>query len=355
MNKTPLNEMHRESGGRLVEFAGWELPLHFGSQLEEHHAVRRNAGIFDVSHMTILDLEGENGNAFLRTVLANDIDALERSGQAQYGCLLNEQAGIVDDLMVFRRGHHRFRLITNAATRDKVMAWLQKHIASFSATMTLRSDLAMLAVQGPRAKNLTDGCFPTELREKLPFLKPFELTELDEWFIATTGYTGEEGYEIVLPLAEAPGLWRKLVAAGVKPCGLGARDTLRLEAGLRLYGLDMDETVSPLESGLGWTVAWQPEERIFIGREALEAQRQRGDLRRFVGLVLEDPGVLRSGQRVIVPNLGEGRVTSGGYSPTLDCSIAFARIPPGQDEYCQVEIRGQMKKARIISPRFIKR
>jgi aminomethyltransferase len=353
--KTALNTVHRAFGGRLVEFAGWELPLHFGSQVEEHHAVRREAGMFDVSHMTVLDLEGRDSLAFLRILLANDIAGPGRSSKALYSCMLNERGGVVDDLMVFRRDRDRFRLVANAATRERVMAWIGRQAEPFSVAVEPRGDLAMIAVQGPEARARADGCFSAGLREAVAPLARFGSAEADGWFVSRTGYTGEDGYEILLPCPAAADFWRALASAGISPCGLGARDTLRLEAGLCLYGADMDETVSPLEAGLEWTVAFDPAERAFIGRAALEARRGRGALRRFTGLVLEDKGILRAGQRVLVPEAGEGVVTSGGYAPTLGRSIGFARLPPGNYDRCRVEIRGRSKEARITPTRFVER
>jgi aminomethyltransferase len=353
VQRTVLNTIHREYGGCMVEFAGWELPLHFGSQLEEHRAVRREAGMFDVSHMSILDLEGSETFAFLRMLLANDIERLKKPGQALYTCLLNEAGGILDDMIVFRREYERFRLIGNASTRGKVTDWIAPRAAAYDVRVAVRPDLAIIAVQGPEARRKTHACLPTEFLKSVARLAPFECAEADDWFISRTGYTGEDGYEIILPQDAASDLWRALAAAGVQACGLGARDTLRLEAGLRLYGMDMDETVTPLESGLDWTVAFEPTERNFVGRSSLEAQRRTGGLRRFVGLVLEDKGVLRHGQRVVVPEFGEGVVTSGIFSPTLNRSIAFARLPPGQYDHGLVDIRGHLKPARVTAPRFL--
>ncbi|MBP1148221.1 glycine cleavage system aminomethyltransferase GcvT [Methylocaldum sp. RMAD-M] len=354
VRKTILNEIHRQAGGRMVEFAGWELPLHYGSQLEEHHAVRRDAGVFDVSHMTVIDLDGADCGRFLRMLLANDVDRLSGPGKALYSCVLNESGGILDDLTVFRRAGDRFRIVSNAATRDKVISWIQRQVSGFSVGFLPRQDLAIIAAQGPETRRKARDGLPSELHAAVMSLAPFEFAEADDWFLSCSGYTGEDGLEIILPQADAAALWAVLIANGFRPCGLGARDTLRLEAGMRLYGLDMDETVSPLESGLGWTVAWEPVERQFIGRKALEEQRKIGQLRRFVGLVLNDKGVLRHGQKVVVPPFGEGVVTSGIFSPTLNRSVGFARLPPGSYERAWVEIRGQSKEAWITPPRFVR-
>jgi len=352
--KTVLNDIHRRAGGRMVEFAGWELPLHYGSQLEEHRAVRRDAGIFDVSHMAVTDIEGADCRGFLQKLLANDIDRLNDPGKALYSCMLNENGGILDDLTVFRRAGGRFRIVSNAATRGKVTAWMQRQASGFSLSILPRQDLAIIAAQGPEARRKAHDCLPIEWREAVESLASFEFAEAGDWFVSCSGYTGEDGLEIILPQADAPALWTALTANGFRPCGLGARDTLRLEAGMRLYGQDMDETVTPLETALGWTVAFEPAERLFIGRNALEAQRKTGPLRRFVGLVLKDKGVLRHGQKVVVPPFGEGIVTSGIFSPTLNCSIAFARLPPGSYERAWVDIRGQLKESWITPPRFVR-
>ncbi|MGZ8219009.1 glycine cleavage system aminomethyltransferase GcvT [Methylomagnum sp.] len=351
--QTILYDTHREFGGRLVEFAGWDLPLHFGSQLEEHRAVRRDAGMFDVSHMAIFDLDGPEAQAFLRMLLANDIARLDGDGRALYTCVLNESGGVIDDAIAYRRTDGRFRLVSNAATRDRVTAWITGHAVGRAVRATPRPDLAIIAVQGPEARGKSRACLPPEFRDAADALPSFGFVESGEWFVARTGYTGEDGYEIILPVDAAPGLWRGLASAGVAPCGLGARDTLRLEAGLALSGQDMDETVTPLESGLTWTVAFDPAERDFIGRASLEAQRRAGGLRRFVGLLLDEPGVLRHGQRVVVPEEGEGIVTSGIYSPTLGGSIAFARLPAGGYGDCWVDIRGRLKAARVVGRRFL--
>lgn len=353
-SKTALYELHREFGGRLVEFAGWELPLHFGSQLDEHRTVRRNAGMFDVSHMTILDLEGPETRAFLRRLLANDIARIDDAVGGLYTCLLNESGGVIDDAIVYRRAGGGFRLVSNAATRDRVVTWVKEHAVRYETRVETRPDLAIIAVQGPAARNEAESCLPPALRQAAASLPPFGCAEAGGWFVARTGYTGEDGYEIIFPEGEAPALWRRLAAAGVAPCGLGARDTLRLEAGLCLSGQDMDESVTPLECGLAWTCAFEPAGRDFIGRIALEARRRAGGLRRFVGLVLEEQGVLRHGQAVVVPDIGEGIVTSGIFSPTLNRSIAFARLPAGDYGHCLVDIRGRLRTARVTGLRFLR-
>ena len=352
--RTPLYSEHVAAGAKLVDFAGWEMPLHYGSQLEEHHQVRRDAGVFDVSHMTVVDLEGAGAEDFLRHLLANDVAKLKSPGKALYGCMLTLEGGVIDDLITYWLGGERYRVVVNAATHDKDLAWMREQAGEFAVTLHERADLAMLAVQGPNARERAAGVLGGADAEAALALKPFSGAELGERFVARTGYTGEDGFEIMLPADEAAAFWRALLAAGVKPIGLGARDTLRLEAGMNLYGTDMDETISPLECGLAWTVAWEPAERDFIGREALERQRETGAQRRFVGLVLEGRGVLRGHQRVVVEGVGEGETTSGTFSPTLGVAIALARVPADTGERCEVDIRGKLHAARVVKPPFVR-
>ncbi|MFU8821126.1 MAG: glycine cleavage system aminomethyltransferase GcvT [Gammaproteobacteria bacterium] len=352
-DKTPLHGEHERLGARIVDFGGWDMPLHYGSQVEEHHAVRSDAGLFDVSHMTVVDLEGPEARAWLRRLLANDVARLQSPGKALYTCMLNEDGGVIDDLIVYYLGPERFRLVVNAATRAKDLAWLERQAAGAGLSVLERPELAMLAVQGPNARAKAAALLRAEGRAAALELEPFTAVQVGELFVARTGYTGEDGWEIILPGDQAAEAWRALVAAGIRPCGLGARDTLRLEAGMNLYGQDMDETTSPLESGLGWTVAWEPAEREFIGRAALEAQRAAGPGRRLVGLLLEDRGVLRAHQRIVTAT-GEGEVTSGTFSPTLGRSIGFARVPAGAGERVQVDVRGRLLEARVVRPPFVR-
>ena len=352
--KTALFEEHLQAGARMVEFAGWEMPLHYGSQVAEHHAVRRAAGMFDVSHMAVVDLSGSQTTHFLRRLLTNDV-ALLPHGKALYGCMLNVEGGVIDDLITYRFSDTDYRLVVNAATRDKDLAWMRRQSERFDVRIRERDDLSMLAVQGPQARALATPLLPEKLRGPAEALAPFAAAGDGEAMVARTGYTGEDGFEILLPHADIVPLWRALRAAGVQPCGLGARDTLRLEAGLNLYGTDMDETVTPLECGLGWTVTWEPPGRRFIGRPALERQRAAGGLPRWVGLVLEGKGVLRNHLPVYLADGRQGEITSGGFSPTLQRSIAMARIPAGDDTRCEVEIRGRRQPARIVKLPFVRR
>lgn len=352
-NRTPLFEEHQAAGGKIVDFAGWDMPINYGSQIEEHNQVRNDAGVFDVSHMVVVDLEGDRVRDFLRYLLANDVAKLKDSGKALYSCMLNEDGGVIDDLIVYYLRDDFFRMVVNAGTREKDLAWLEKQAPAFSVSITERPELAMLAVQGPNARDRVIGLLDAETGKAAAELKPFFGMFAGDWFIARTGYTGEDGFEIMLPAGEAPAFWQQLLAAGVKPTGLGARDTLRLEAGMNLYGSDMDESTSPLESALGWTIAWEPADRDFIGRAVIEKQRADGIGRKLVGLLLEDKGVLRNHQKVVAGN-GEGEITSGSFSPTLQRAIAFARVPKDTGEGCQVDVRGKLLNARVVKPPFVR-
>jgi aminomethyltransferase len=350
LDRTPLFDSHVAAGARMVDFGGWEMPLHYGSQLEEHHAVRRAVGVFDVSHMTIIDVDGADAEALLRHLMANDVARLTGPGRAQYGLLLNDAGGVVDDLIVYRRAAG-YRAVVNASTRAKVLRWFTDHAVGFPhAKIEPRPDLAMLAVQGPQAVArfiAVSGIAATD------GLATFEMLEEGALMVARTGYTGEDGVEVMLPADDGIALWRKLLDAGVVPAGLAARDTLRLEAGLNLYGQDMTEATAPQESNLGWTVAWDPANRDFIGRSALEAQRAAGFPRKLSGVVLDAKGVLRHGQRVVTA-AGDGEITSGIFSPTLGYSIALARLPRAAKGSCQVEIRGKLLPCRIVRPPFVR-
>ena len=352
--RTALHAEHVALGARMVPFGGWDMPLHYGSQLEEHHAVRRAAGVFDVSHMLALDLSGPGAQPYLRRLLANDVARLRSPGKALYSCMLNPAGGVIDDLIVYSLAADVFRVVVNAGTAPKDLAWMTAQAAGFEVSLSPRRDLAMLAVQGPAARAAVLPLLAAALRERAQGLASFSAVTDGEWLVARTGYTGEDGFELTLPNAEAPASWRALLAAGVRPCGLGARDTLRLEAGMNLYGQDMDESVSPLESGLTWTVAFDPPERDFVGRSALAALRAHGGLRRFVGLLLEDKGVLRAHQKVFAGDREIGEITSGGYAPTLDRSIALARVAGVVGDRCTVEVRGRRLTALVVQPPFVR-
>jgi len=351
-NKTVLNATHRALGAKMVDFGGWDMPLNYGSQIEEHHAVRRDAGMFDVSHMTVVDLHGANVRAFLRKLVANSVDKLKTPGKALYSCMLNERGGVIDDLIIYFLAEDFFRVVVNAATRDKDLAWIERQAQPFGVKVTERRDLAMIAVQGPNARAKVQSLLSPAVREKAAKLGKFVACEGDGLFIARTGYTGEDGYEIIVPEAQAVDLWNRLQAAGVAPAGLGARDTLRLEAGMNLYGQDMDEGVTPWEAGLAWTVALD-EGRDFIGRTALETQKAEGVKRAMIGLVMDEKGVLRHGQRVVTP-AGDGEILSGTFSPTLGRAIAFARVPAGALDRAEVDIRGKLVPVRAVKYPFVR-
>jgi len=350
VQRTPLHAAHAAAGARLVAFAGWEMPLHYGSQIEEHHAVRRDAGVFDTSHMLALDIEGAGATAFLRHALANDVARLSVSGKALYSCLLAWDGGVLDDLIVYFLGENRYRAVLNAATAQVDLDWLRR-LAPAGTALLPRHDLAMLAVQGPRAGERLGSAFP-ELRPALEALRPFSCAESGDRFIARTGYTGEDGFELLLPAAQAVPNWERLLASGARPCGLGARDTLRLEAGMNLNGQDMDPSLAPAECALGWTVALDGA-RDFVGRAALA---RRTASRRLLGLVLEERGGVLRPQLAVRGAHGEGVITSGSFSPTLNASIALARLPaasaPG--ERVQVELRGKPLAARVVKPPFVR-
>ncbi len=352
--QTPLFEAHVAANAKIVDFGGWDMPLHYGSQIEEHHVVRSDAGMFDVSHMTIVDLKGDKVRDFLKYLLANNIDRLKQPGKALYSCMLNDNGGVIDDLITYYIDDNYFRTVVNAATRDKDLAWIEKQAAEFNVQVSVRDDLAMIAVQGPNARDKAN----TVLGEKAQTagqLGAFFIAMFDDGMaVARTGYTGEDGYEIMVPATQAIELWNSLLAAGVSPAGLGARDTLRLEAGMNLYGSDMTEQTSPLVSALGWTIAWEPAERDFIGRKALEAQREQGASQKLVGLVLEQKGVLRDHQKVVLDGLEAGEITSGSFSPTLGKAIAFARVSANVGEHAKVDIRGKQVDVKVVKPPFVR-
>ncbi len=352
--RTPFYDIHVAAGAKIVDFGGWDMPLHYGSQLEEHHIVRRDAGMFDVSHMTILEVRGVDAKAYLQHLLANDVAKLKESGKALYSGMLNEQGGVVDDLIVYYRNDQYYRVVVNASTRDKDIAWMENQAQGFAVSIEHNRGLAMLAIQGPQAREKAHVALGALATEAVKNQGIFFGTEVNGWFIARTGYTGEDGYEIMLPLHEVQNFWDKLRAAGVAPCGLGARDTLRLEAGMNLYGNDMDESISPLQANMAWCVAWEPSDRQFVGRAAIAAEKAAGVKQKLVGLVFQDKGVPRSHQKVIVPGGGEGEVTSGTFSPTLQVGIAMARVPAGVGTDVQVDVRGKLIPAKVVKVGFVR-
>ena len=352
--QTPLYQQHIDLNGQMVDFAGWQLPARYQGLMKEHHAVRQAAGLFDVSHMTIVDIQGNQAAAFLRRLVANNIDKLTTPGKALYTCMLNEQGGILDDLIVYHFASDDYRIVVNAATRDQDLAWVNQQATDFDVSITERPELALLALQGPQAEDQLCQQLSNQANA-IRSLKPFNALRDNDTTIARTGYTGEDGFEIMLPADAAVNLWKVLIAAGVTPCGLGARDTLRLEAGMCLYGQDMDTSVSPLESGLGWTVAWEPEDRDFIGRTALAEQKVQGVTQKLVGLVIDQRTVMRSGYKVFVGDSQVGVITSGTFSPTVEKPIGMARVNRDVQNQCEVKIRGKRLPARVVKPMFVRK
>ncbi len=355
-HRTALFETHQQAGGKIVDFGGWDMPLNYGSQIEEHNAVRERAGMFDVSHMTVIDIAGADARAYLRKLVTHDVAKLDdKPGKALYSGMLNEQGGVVDDLIIYYNGATDYRVVVNCATREKDLEWMGKQAQELDVTLTERPDFAMIAVQGPEAIALTKSVVSDDAKAAIDQLQPFFARDVDGWYIARTGYTGEDGLEIMVPGDQAPDFWVRLQEAGVAPCGLAARDTLRLEAGMNLYGNDMTDDVSPLEANMGWTVTWEPDDRNFVGRAALAAQKADGVKNKLVGLVFEGRGVLRAGMRVVVEGADrEGIITSGAFSPTLGAAIAFARVPVEVGEKVEVEVRGKLAPARVVKPCFVR-
>jgi aminomethyltransferase len=368
LKATPLNSVHRAAGAKMVDFGGWDMPVNYGSQIEEHHAVRSDAGMFDVSHMCVVDLEGANVRAFLRGLLANNVDKLQVAGKALYSCMLNPQGGVIDDLIVYFFNEHWFRLVVNAGTAEKDIAWIRERNETNGSGLSItprRADLvanpgsdgiALVAVQGPNARAKVWQVLPA-IQAASEGLKPFNAvivkdTPFGEVMVARTGYTGEDGFEIGVPASQVDALWNALAAAGVKPAGLGARDTLRLEAGMNLYGQDMDDTVSPLDAGLAWTVDLAAE-RDFTGKAAL----QRGQQQNFVGLILrEKGGILRAHQKVLAASGNVGEITSGTFSPSMQQAIALARVPMDVaiGDTVHVEIRDKKLAASVVKLPFVR-
>lgn len=364
--QTPLYKWHQSNNGKIVDFSGWDMPVNYGSQIEEHHTVRQAAGMFDVSHMTVVDVTGIDAKAYLQKLLANDVERIDNVvGKALYSGMLNESGGVIDDLIVYNMGNDAegvqwYRTVVNCGTREKDLAWMALQAAPFVVAVNERADLAMIAVQGPQAIALHNQIAPAELAAKINDLDVFQGVESGESFYARTGYTGEDGLEIIVPNRDVVALWEALMTVGVRACGLGARDTLRLEAGMNLYGHEMDDTVSPLVANMAWTVAWQPESRDFVGRDVIVSEKQQGVKQKLVGLVMRAKGVLRAHQKVVaITDAGdelEGEITSGTFSPTLGYSIALARVPAGVvvGQQCVVEIRNKRVSVEVTKPCFVR-
>ncbi|MBP9721847.1 MAG: glycine cleavage system aminomethyltransferase GcvT [Gammaproteobacteria bacterium] len=368
INKTSLWDEHAKLGAKFTDFAGVNMPIHYGSQISEHLAVRTKAGVFDVSHMAVIDITGPASTSFLRYILTNDVTEA-KTGQAIYSCMCNEQGGIIDDLIVYNLGNNTYRLVVNAGTWEKDLDWLKSNQQNYNVDIAKLDNFSILALQGPEALNVLLKVIKNLSNLSNLFdLKPFECLFNSEIFIARTGYTGEDGFEIIISDNKVKDFWQKLIDNNVQPCGLGARDTLRLEAGLSLYGTDMDEVTMPINSGLGWTVALEDQSRDFVGKSAIleqkELQLNSRSKTRMIGLILEEKGVLRHGMKVVLENLdpGEGIITSGTYSPTLECSIAIARVNVQKSEdikdikdiNCNVVIRDKLVPVKVVSYPFVR-
>ena len=351
--RTPLYDMHLALGAKMVDFNGWDMPLHYGSQVEEHHHVRNECGVFDISHMSIFDIHGGQAQAFLQHLLSNDVALLDTAGRAQHSLLLNEQGGVIDDVMAFRTDSG-YRLVSNAVTRERVQNWLEQHAQTFASTVTWRNDLCLFSIQGPLTRERLASILSSTRANLIKNLKHLETAVDGDWLISCLGYTGEDGIEIMLPAKQAIDFINELVGAGITPIGIGARDTLRLEAGFNLYGLEINEQVSPLIANMDDLICWQPPSRDFIGRSALQAQRESGITEKLVGLVLEERGVLRAGQPVRIDKQITGMITSGSFSPTLGKAIALARVPMHTGDRGEVEIRRKWFPVRIVKPRFVR-
>lgn len=348
---TPLHQVHVDSGAKMVDFSGWMMPLHYGSQIEEHKEVRNNVGLFDVSHMAAVDVRGGQAVEFLRFLLANDVERLDY-GEALYTLMLNTAGGVVDDLLAYAVAENFYRLVINAGNRESDMAWMIEVASAFEVDLTLREDLGILALQGPQAAAVLSAVYP-ELGDAIAHTGRFKFFLNDDLMVARTGYTGEDGFELILPASELMTMWSALVNVGAIPCGLGARDTLRLEAGMCLYGHEMDQQISPLEAGLGWTIAWTPEDRDFIGKAPVTAQREAGPQKKLIGLELQDRGVLRQGQTLWDGDELVGEITSGSFSPVLGKSIALARVAVSVSGEVLVEMRGKRLTAGVVRPPFV--
>lgn len=351
MKTTCLHQAHIDAGAKMVDFGGWDMPINYGSQIEEHHAVRKDKGMFDVSHMTVVDLVGSESEKFLLKLLANDVRKLV-DGKALYSTMLNENGGIIDDLIVYKRSNNNYRIVVNAGTREKDLAWFTKQIVGFDAQITEKPQLAMIAVQGPKAIEACLSVLPDDIAKQLSELKKFCAIDSDDYFIGRTGYTGEDGVEILITEENAVDLWNKLLQADVKPCGLGARDTLRLEAGMHLYGQDMNDDISPLECGLTWTI--RKIDVDFIGADALEKQRQAGITKKMTGVVLTERGILRHGQQLIDENGLTGTITSGSFSPSTEVAIAMAIVDKNMGDDVKVQIRKKQLPVKLVKLPFVR-
>ena len=354
MQRTVFYPEHIQAKAKMVEFCGWEMPINYGSQIKEHEAVRTDAGMFDVSHMAITDVSGADAKKLLQHLITNDVAKLEKSGfgKALYSGMLNNQGKVIDDLIVYYTSFG-YRLVTNAGTYTKDIAWIKQQAARFAVELIERKDLAILAVQGPNAIAKVSAIKP-QLAQQISQLKPFSSVVDGDTFYARTGYTGEDGLEIMVPNTHAVQLWQQLLSQNVVPCGLAARDTLRLEAGMNLYGHDMDETISPSECNMDWVVDIKDTNRDFIGKSAYEDFVGKGDVQRQTGLVMLGKGILREGQKVMHNGQQVGVITSGTFSPSLKLSIAMARVNTAVTDGVSVEIRGNFEPVQVVKLPFVR-
>ncbi len=353
LKQTPLAGWHESHGGRMVDFAGWYMPVQYTSIMDEHRAVRSGVGLFDISHMARLLVEGSGAGAWLQSLVPNDVSRLV-DGKALYSALCREDGGILDDLVILRLAADRYLVVVNAAPHEKDVRWFEKHLPSSGVTLTEKSiDWAMIAVQGPKALSALSPWLPG--LASMAFYTGREADILGaKSIVSRSGYTGEDGFELCVPAGAAPEIWERLIAGGAKPCGLGSRDTLRLEAGLLLYGQDMDETTTPLEVGLGWTVKLEKGE--FIGRAGLVKQKAEGTPRTLVAIEMAEPGIPRHGCDVVVDGRKVGVVTSGTRGPTLgrDIGLAFIESAAVQSDL-KIVIHGDARRAKITKKPFYRR
>ncbi len=356
LKKTPLNEIEKELGGKMVDFGGWELPVQFSGILDEHEAVRTRVGVFDVSHMGEVTVKGRGALSMLQKATCNDVSKLE-DGRAQYNGLLYPTAGFVDDILIYRNAPDDYFIVVNASNSDKDYEWFRECAKGFDADVrNLSAEYAQLAIQGPQAEKLLQPMTDVEL-SKMKYYR-FGKGKVDgvAAIVSRTGYTGEDGFEVYVSPEHSTRIMRKIIAAGAKPCGLGARDTLRLEAKMALYGNDIDHTTTPLEADLGWIV--KLDKGDFNGRDVLRRENAEGVRRRLVGFEMVDRGIARHGYPVVDGSQEIGVVTSGTHSPTLKKAIGLAYVPPdktAQGSEFAVLIRGKETRARVVPTPFYKR
>lgn len=356
MKRTPLYDVHRSLYAKFTEFGGWEMPLQYSSIVKEHLAVRDAAGLFDLSHMGEIDIIGNGANELVQKLTTNDTSRLT-DGQVQYTLLCNENGGIVDDILIYRAEDNDYTLVVNAANIEKDFDWINSHNATKAEVNDVSNETAMIALQGPRSMDILVRFTPDKLAYEIKFFR-FEVSRVagKAAAISRTGYTGEIGFELYVEASDAEKLWNVLYPAVIeeegRPVGLGARDTLRLEAGLRLYGMDMDENTTPFEAGLGRFV--KLDKGDFIGKDALAAQKESGKLKKkLVGFQMLDRAVARHGYDVYQNGIPIGKVTSGAPSPSLNCNIGFASITHNSGNNIEIDIRGKLYPAKIVKVPFL--